>query len=85
MTPGDLLGHARQALTAGVPQAARIAAVLTRQALEDIVAGLLPKSLAGAKMRSRLISLHVIVSPDAANLAAVAWYGLSRADRKSVV
>lgn len=78
MRPRDLLRHARETLAGGVPQAARIAAVLSRQALEDVVDGLLQAIPPGATMRSRLISLRIIESSEVADLAAAAWCGLSR-------
>ncbi len=82
----DLLGHARAVLAGRHPvprsQAARAAAVLARQALEDTVRGLSsgwgitdPR----VNMRSKLVSLRVLGEVTVAELVATAWWGLSSA------
>jgi hypothetical protein len=79
-----LLDHARAVLIGkhGVPQAPRAAAVLGRQALEDAVNDIyraLGMDLRPATMRSRLVSLRVLAGHAVADLAAIAWHGLSHA------
>ncbi|RBM18660.1 hypothetical protein DI005_18375 [Prauserella sp. PE36] len=84
LTAADLLGHARRILeSAGdLPQATRLAAVLARQSLEDAVHRLLTSfgyDLSRANMRSRLISLQVLMreKDGVPKIAALAWNGLS--------
>lgn len=81
----DLLGYARAVLneTGAIPRAqrSRAAALLARQALEDVVVELCESvgaHLRSAKMRTRLISLRVLLGSDAADLAEVTWGGLSQ-------
>lgn len=86
-TAHDLLGYATGILdgTLHVPaaQQTRAAAHLARQALEEIVPELC--DAVGAQlpprtpMRSRLIILQALGSPDCARAARAAWTGLSRA------
>lgn len=63
-------------------RATRAAALLARQALEEIVRTLCSSAgfdMDRATMRSRLILLRELVDNEAANRAEVAWAGLSRA------
>lgn len=57
----------------------RMAALLARQALEDTVNTLCGPELRHATMRSRLLYLRVLVDPQIADRAGIAWSGLSRA------
>ncbi|SFA84157.1 hypothetical protein SAMN05216266_101777 [Amycolatopsis marina] len=88
LPPSDgLLDHAKDVLNGSIPvpggHSARLAAVLARQALEDIV-----RDLCGArgnrlehpvKMKSRLIVLSTFYDGWTASTACVAWNGLSNA------
>ena len=81
-----LLGHAAAVLTGQhhVPrnQASRAAALLARQALEDVVCGLCDAwgiTDSRVNMRSRLIMMRYLGDGAAADLAATAWWGLSGA------
>lgn len=72
-----ILGHEH-----GFPvlHAPRAAALLTRQALEQVVVELcaeLGTDLTGANMRSRLIALRGLRGDAVADLAGLAWSGLS--------
>lgn len=84
-TPAELIGHARAILAGqhGIPaaQTTRAAAILARQALEDITRRLCVAAnadLARANERSRLVVLRWLVGDGTADLAGAAWWGLSR-------
>ena len=87
MSPGgshtDALDLARAVLQGrhAVParQAARMAALLGRQALEGVIGALCGPELARATMRTRLVYVRVLVDAEIADRAGVAWYGLSNA------
>jgi hypothetical protein len=62
-------------------RAARAAAMLTRQALEDIAQAMcrsVGANLDRAAMRSRLICIRFLVDAEDADLAETAWIGLCR-------
>lgn len=82
--PGDLVEHARAVLDRRHPlpvlQVHRAAALLARQALEDVVTQLCGQhgdDLAAATMRSRLICLRQLADTEVAEQASAAWAGLS--------
>lgn len=84
-SPVDLLGYARTVLneTGAIPRAqkSRAAALLARQALEEVVIELCENEgadMRSAKMRTRLISLRVLLGSGVADLAEVTWGGLSQ-------
>lgn len=87
MSPGDphtdVLDLARAVLQGrhAVParQSARMAALLARQALEDMIGALCGPELARATMRTRLLYVRVLVDAELADHAGVAWHGLSHA------
>src|SRR3954471_9196907 len=87
MSPGrlhtDVLDLARAVLQGqhAVParQAARMAALLARQALEDVIESLCGPELTRATMRTRLVYVRVLVNAEIADRAGVAWHGLSHA------
>ena len=86
MTGGQLLGHARAVLDGivripglGPPRAA---ALLARQALEDVVRDrcrAIDQHLSRASMRSCMICLRAFGGEDVGRTAQLAWDGLSRA------
>lgn len=78
-----LLRSARAVLdgTHEIAQASRAAAVLARQALEDVVVDLCRSSgadLRATNMRTRLVCLRVLVGETVADLAGSAWSSLSQ-------
>lgn len=84
-SPADLVCYARAVLneTGAIPrgQKSRAAALLARQALEDVVAELCESvgaHLRSATMRTRLICLRVLLGSGVADLAEVTWAGLSQ-------
>lgn len=85
-TPAELLHRAEQVLggqvAAGGGNAARLAAVLARQALEMIVQSRCSAFGSGidrASMRSKLVMLKAFDDASVADDAASAWHGLSAA------
>jgi hypothetical protein len=60
-------------------QLSRMAALLARQALEQAVDVLCGPEMRRATMRSRLLYLRVLVGPQTADRASIAWSGLSQA------
>src|SRR3954466_15735931 len=84
MSPGrlhtDVLDLARAVLQGqhAVParQAARMAALLARQAREDVIESLCGPELTRATMRTRLVYVRVLVNAEIADRAGVAWHGL---------
>lgn len=81
-----ILRQAREVLdgTHAVPaaQVSRVAAILGRQALEELIVerlAVLGAEMPGATTRSKLICLRGLDDPVAADRAVVAWDGLSRA------
>lgn len=82
----DLLAYAGAVLdgTISMPprRATRAAAMLTRQALEDIVQAMcrsVGANLDRASMRSRLICLRILIGDEDADAAETGWAGLCRA------
>ena len=80
----ELLTQAQVILTAraGGGLSSRMAAFLARQALEEIVderCSALGVSTSRANMRSKLLILRALDDPSDADLASVAWNGLSNA------
>lgn len=82
--PAELTQYAREVLDGrhALPalQAPRAAALLARQALEEIVTQLCTShgvDLHGAHMRSRLVCLRQLTDDAAAEKASVAWGSLS--------
>jgi hypothetical protein len=61
------------------PHSARMAALLARQALEGAVGILCGPTMRRATMRSRLLYLRVLIDPETADCAGIAWNGLSGA------
>lgn len=81
-----ILAHARAVLDGTLPvpkaRAPRAAALLARQALEDTVRALCRSvgvDLDRATTRSQLIGIRVLLGATVADIAEVAWSGLSRA------
>ncbi len=82
----DLLAYAGAILDGAISmpprRAARAAAMLTRQALEDI-AQVMCRSVGAdldrAKMRSRLICIRILIGDEDADAAETGWIGLCRA------
>lgn len=60
-------------------RSSRVAALIARQALEDAVNAWCGPGMRRASVRSRLVYLRVLVNLERAELATVAWHGLSRA------
>jgi len=84
--PADLISLAEKSLDGTVPvpggRAARAAAVVSRQALEQVVAGRCDELVTGLQrpsMRSQLILLREIGDSEIGPTAQIAWDGLSRA------
>lgn len=84
--PADLISLAERFLDGTVPvpggRAARAAAVVSRQALEQVVAGRCDELVSGLEwpsMRSQLILLREIGDSEIGRKAQIAWDGLSRA------
>lgn len=82
----DLLTYAGAVLDGAISmpprRATRAAAMLTRQALEDIVQAMcrsVEADLDRASMRSRLICIRILIGDEDADLAETAWIGLCRA------
>lgn len=83
----SLLDHARAILDGSTPvpegEHAYLAAVLARQALEDVVDRLCRNRFGSmahpVKMRSRLIALDTILDEETARALEIAWTGLSEA------
>jgi hypothetical protein len=83
----DLIDHARAVLGGRTPvppgQQAYLAAVLGRQALEDIIDHLCEQRFEPlghpVVMRSRLIILAMVLDQDTARAMEIAWTGLSAA------
>ncbi|MEV5303491.1 hypothetical protein [Amycolatopsis methanolica] len=79
----NVLQCAREVLngTHDVPQPARVAAVLARQALEDAIIDLCQSAgadLRTATMRSRIASLRILINSDLADRVGVTWSNLSQ-------
>lgn len=82
--PVELVQHAREVLDGrhALPalQACRAAALLARQALEEIITQLCTShgaDLHGASMRSRLVCLRQLTENPVGDSASLAWGGLS--------
>jgi hypothetical protein len=82
MTATELLAQAQQVLTTRTGLSARMAAFLSRQALEEIIdqrCAALGAAAASATVRSKLLILRALDDPADADRAAVAWNRLSNA------
>lgn len=81
--PQEVLALARAVLdgrhAVSSSQLSRMAALLARQALEEVVDALCGPEMRRASMRSRLLYLRVLVDSHTANRAGIAWSGLSQA------
>jgi hypothetical protein len=83
---GDVLSQARGVLdgihTVPAAQVSRVAAILARQALEELIVQRLAElgaQVPGATMRSKLVCLRGLDDRGVAESATIAWDGLSRA------
>ena len=82
----DLLAYAGAVLDGAISmpprRATRAAAMLTRQALEDIALAMcrsVGADLDRASMRSRLICIRILIGDEDADVAETGWIGLCRA------